>query len=566
MARTQATRQQLLIAGEWTDARSGATYEQTFPFTGEPVGAAAAAGREDARAAVDAAHGAFAEWSCSAPALRRSILNKAADLMMERQLEIPGIVTEETGGVFGWGMFNVELAAGMLREAAAQAYGLVGEVIPSDVPGKFAMGVRAPAGVVVGIAPWNAPVILGTRAVATPLAYGNTVVLKASEICPRTHAAIVQVLDEAGLPPGVINLIINAPDDAADVVDELIVHPATRRINFTGSTKVGRIIAEKAGRHLKRVLLELGGKAPMVVLADADLDRAAAAASFGAFFHQGQICMSTERVIVDRAVAGELCERLAERAKALPVGDPRDQGTAVGPLINRAAVGRVSDLVNDALEKGATALSGGQPDGPCFPPTVLAGVTPEMRLYAEESFGPLLAVMTVDGPDEAVRVANDTQYGLSAAVFSENVPAAMELAQRIESGICHINDTTVHDEPQMPFGGVKASGFGRFGGRAALEEFTELRWITVQARDRFAHPRFDSVNRSSPANRHGMSRRVPELQRPAGPGANPHPKRTARSPSRRWPPQPSFEGSTFASSNARADLPGCRVRTPDPSL
>jgi len=481
MATTEIARQQLLIAGEWTDARSGQAYGQEFPFTGEQVGVAAAAGREDARAAVDAARAAFDDWSRSAPAARRGILGAAADLMMERQQEIAGIVTEETGGVFGWGMFNVQLAAGMLREAAAQAYGLVGEVIPSDVPGKLAMGVRAPAGVVVGIAPWNAPVILGTRAVATPLAYANTVVLKASEICPRTHATIAQVLTDAGLPPGVINLITNRPEDAPDVVDELIAHPETRRINFTGSTKVGRIIAEKAGRHLKRVLLELGGKAPMVVLGDADLDRAAAAASFGAFFHQGQICMSTERIVVDRAVSDSLGEKLAERARALPVGDPREPTTAIGPLVNQAAVERVSELVRDAVQKGATALSGGESDGPCFLPTVLSGVTPDMRLYSEESFGPVVAVLPVDGPDEAVRVANDSEYGLSAAVFSENVPAALELAQRIESGICHVNDTTVHDEPQMPFGGVKASGFGRFGGRAALEEFTELRWISVQS-------------------------------------------------------------------------------------
>jgi benzaldehyde dehydrogenase (NAD) len=481
MATTELTHQQLLIGGEWTDPRSGQSYGQTFPFTGEQIGSAAAARAEDAHAAVDAAFAAFGEWSRSAPAMRREILNKAADLMMERQQEIASIVTEETGAVFGWGMFNVQLAAGMLREAAAQAYGLVGEVIPSDVPGKLAMGVRAPAGVVVGIAPWNAPVILGTRAVASPLAYANTVVLKASEICPRTHAAIVQALTDAGLPPGVINLVTNRPQDAAEVVEELIAHPATRRINFTGSTKVGRIIAEKAAKHLKRVLLELGGKAPMVVLKDADLDRAAAAASFGAFFHQGQICMSTERIVVDREIADSLAEKLAERARALPVGDPRDQSTAIGPLVNQTAVERVSGLVDDAVGKGARALTGGQPDGPCFPPTVLAGVTPEMRLYAEESFGPVVAVMPVDGPDEAVRVANDSEYGLSAAVFSENVAEALELADRIESGICHINDTTVHDEPQMPFGGVKASGFGRFGGRAALEEFTELRWITVQA-------------------------------------------------------------------------------------
>jgi len=279
-ATTARTRQQLLIGGQWRDAASGRECEQRFPYTGEVVGTAAAAQVEDARAAVEAARNAFEEWSGSAPAMRRAVLSKAADLLMERQQEIARIVTEETGGVFGWGMFNVELAAGMLREAAAQAYGLKGDVIPSDVPGKLAMGVRQPAGVVVAIAPWNAPVILATRAVAAPLAYANTVVLKASEISPRTHAAVARALIDAGLPEGAINFISNDPADAADVVEALIAHPATRRINFTGSTKVGRIIAEKAGRHLKRVLLELGGKAPMVVLRDANLDRAAAAPWF----------------------------------------------------------------------------------------------------------------------------------------------------------------------------------------------------------------------------------------------------------------------------------------------
>ena len=480
MTAATETRQQLLIGGRWREGAAGREYEQRFPFTGEVVGSAAAAEREDARAAVDAARAAFGEWSHSAPAQRRSILLRAADLLMERQQDIARLVTAETGGVFGWGMFNVELAAGMLREAAAQAYWLTGDVIPSDVPGKLAMGVRQPAGVVAAIAPWNAPVILATRAVAAPLAYASTVVLKASEICPRTHAAVVRALADAGTPDGVINLVTNDPADAAEVVEELIAHPAVRRINFTGSTKVGRVIAEKAGRHLKRVLLELGGKAPMVVLADANLERAAAAASFGAFFHQGQICMSTERLVADRAIAGELSEKLAQRAGALPVGDPREPTTAIGPLVNAAAVERVAGLVKDAVAKGSEVLTGGEPDGPCFPPTVLADVTPEMRIYAEESFGPVVAVVPVDGPDDAVRVANDTEYGLAAAVFSEDVPAALELAQRIESGICHVNDTTVHDEPQMPFGGVKGSGWGRFGGRAALEEFTELRWLTVQ--------------------------------------------------------------------------------------
>ena len=484
MATTTVGEQQLLINGEWRSARSGRTFDAHNPYSGEVASTASAAGREDAHAAVDAAAAAFPGWAATGPGERRALLSRAADLIVERQEEISRTMIEETGGIFGWGMFNCMLASGMLREAAAQTYGTLGEVIPSDVPGKLAMAVRAPAGVVVGIAPWNAPVILSTRAVATPLAFGNTVVLKSSELCPRTHAHVAAAIADAGVPPGVINFLTNAPEDAAGVVDELIAHPLSRRINFTGSTRVGRIIAETAGRHLKRVLLELGGKAPLIVLPDADLERAAAATSFGAFFHQGQICMSTERIVVDRAVAEPFAQLLAARASALTVGDPSDPATQIGPLINAAALTRVSELVDDARAQGAQVLSGGQAEGPCYPPTVLLGVQSKMRVYGEESFGPLASIVVVDGPDEAVEVANDTEYGLSAAIFSEDVPAALELAQRIQSGICHINDTTVQDEPQMPFGGVKASGFGRFGGRAALEEFTELRWISIQERPR----------------------------------------------------------------------------------
>jgi benzaldehyde dehydrogenase (NAD) len=429
---------------------------------------------------VDAAQAAFAGWSAVGVDERAGLLAAAAGLLMERQQEIAGVVTQETGGTFGWGMFNVQLAAGMLREAGAQAQLLADLDIPSHIPGKKARAVRQPVGVVVGIAPWNAPVILGTRAIAAPLAYGNTVVLKASEESPRTHAAIVRALVDAGVPDGVVNLITNAPEDAADVVEALIAHPATRRVNFTGSTKVGRIVAEKAATHLKRVLLELGGKAPMVVLADADLERAVPAASFGAFMHQGQICMSTERIVADRSVAGELADRLGERASALNVGDPHDPATQIGPLVNARAVERVKQLVDDAVAKGARVVAGGEADGPFYKPTVLAGVTPAMRIYAEESFGPVVTVVAVDGVDEAVRVANDTEYGLSSAVFSEDVDAALDVAGRLETGMCHINDSTVHDEPQMPFGGVKNSGWGRFGGQAAAEEFTELRWITIQ--------------------------------------------------------------------------------------
>jgi len=445
------------------------------------VGNGVTAARGGARAAVEAAEGAFPVWSATPPAQRRRLLERARELLMERQAAIAALVTEETGGTLGWGMFNVQLAADMLGYHAGQADAPAEEQeIPSHIPGKRAKAVRQPVGVVVGIAPWNAPVVLGVRAVAAPLAYGNTVVLKASEQCPRTHAAIVDALQDAGVPAGAINLVTNNPEDAADVVDELIVHPAVRRISFTGSTRVGRIIAETAARHLKRVLLELGGKAPLIVLADADLERAAAAANFGAFMHQGQICMSTERIVVDRSAAEEFTHMLGERARSLKMGDPHEQDTQIGPLVNEDALKRVTELVEDAVSKGAKVVTGGKADGLCFEPTVLTDVTPEMRIYWEESFGPVVAIVPVDGVDEAVRVANDTEYGLSSAVFSRDVDTAMAVARRLQTGMCHINDATVNDEPQMPFGGVKHSGWGRFGGRAALEEFTELRWITVQ--------------------------------------------------------------------------------------
>ncbi len=434
--------------------------------------------------AVEAAAGAFEEWSNTPPAARRELLNKAAGILRERSEDIAGIVTDETNGTFGWGMFNVDLAAGMLEEAAALTTSITGDVIPSNVPGLTAMGVRQPAGVVLGIAPWNAPVILGARAVAAPLACGNTVILKASEVCPRTHGEIVRAIQDAGAPEGVINLVTNEPGDAAEVVNELIAHPAVRRVNFTGSTRVGRLIAEQAARHLKRVLLELGGKAPMVVLPDADLDEAVAAAKFGAFMHQGQICMSTERVVVDRSVLDPFTEKLGERAAALKVGDPGDPDTQIGPMVSAESAQRVGEMVEDAVSHGAEVVTGGEPDGELFPPTVLKGVTSEMRLYGEESFGPVVGVLGADGADDAVRLANDTDYGLAASVFGADVPSALDVARRIESGICHVNGSTVHDEPQMPFGGVKASGFGRFGGKAAIEEFTELRWITVQSGSR----------------------------------------------------------------------------------
>jgi acyl-CoA reductase-like NAD-dependent aldehyde dehydrogenase len=304
--------------------------------------------------------------------------------------------------------------------------------------------------------------------------------MKTSEICPRTHRLIVDSFNEAGLPKGVLNAVSNAPDDAAEIVETLIAQPAVRRVNFTGSTRVGRIIAEIAGRHLKAALLELGGKAPLVVLDDADIEAAVAASAFGAFMNQGQICMSTERIVVDESIADEFVAALAAKAKSLKAGNPAEGKTPLGCVVDSTAAGRIGQLVKDAVSKGAVLSAGGGIDGTVIQATVLDRVTPSMRIYAEESFGPVVTVVRVGSVDEAVRVANDTEYGLSSAVFGRDVTRALSVARRIESGICHVNGPTVHDEAQMPFGGVKASGYGRFGGKAGIAEFTDLRWITVQ--------------------------------------------------------------------------------------
>jgi acyl-CoA reductase-like NAD-dependent aldehyde dehydrogenase len=471
----------LLIDGEDRPALDGKTFERRDPLTGTVATRAPAAQVADAIAAADAAAAAFPAWAALGPNARRSLLLKAADAMQARAGEFVERMMAEIGATAAWAGFNVHLATGMLREAASMTTQIGGEVIPSDKPGCIAMALREPAGVVLGIAPWNAPVILGTRALAMPLACGNTVVLKASELCPATHRLIAEVLNGAGFPKGVLNVVTNAPADAAAVVNALIAHPRVRRINFTGSTRVGRMIAETAARHLKPVLLELGGKAPLVVLDDADLDEAVKAAAFGAFMNQGQICMSTERIVVDDKVADAFVAKLAAKAASMPSGNPRQGNVALGSVISRDAVDAVQGLIADAVKKGAKLVAGGMANGTIMTAAVLDGVTPQMRIYHEESFGPVVSVVRVNGVDEAVRTANDTEYGLSAAVFGRDVVRALAAAKRIDSGICHVNGPTVHDEAQMPFGGTKASGYGRFGGKRAIDEFTELRWITIES-------------------------------------------------------------------------------------
>jgi benzaldehyde dehydrogenase (NAD) len=456
------------------------SFDRLDPITGAVATSAAAATVADAQAACDAAARAFPAWSALGPNARRAALNKAADALEARSAQFVEAMMAEIGATQGWAGFNLMLAAGIVREAAAMTTQITGEVIPSDKPGCIAMALREPVGVILGIAPWNAPIILGVRAIAMPLACGNTVVLKASELCPRTHALIVDAFVEAGLGDGIVNLVTNAPADAGEIVGAMIDHPAVRRINFTGSTHVGRIIARRAAEHLKPCLLELGGKAPFVVLEDADLDEAVKAAAFGAFMNQGQICMSTERIIVVDSVADAFAAKFKEKVGAMAVGDPREGKTPLGAVVDPKTVDSVRALIADALDRGAEQLVGGEAHGVLMPAHVIDRVTPEMRLFRDESFGPVVGIARARDEAHAIELANDTEYGLSAAVFTRDAARGLRVARQIKSGICHVNGPTVHDEAQMPFGGVKASGYGRFGGRAGIDSFTELRWITVE--------------------------------------------------------------------------------------
>ncbi len=481
-AETAVREARQFIGGQWVDAADGATFEDRDPYNGDVVATVPAGGAEDVRRAIDAASAAFPAWSASPPAERQSIFLRAADILESRRDEVVSMLARETGATFGFAMFQMHFVPGLFRQAAAVGYQPIGQILPSDNPGTFAMGVRKPVGVVGAIAPWNAALILSARSIAAPLALGNTVVLKPSEWSPVSGGLLWgEIFAEAGLPDGVLNIVTHAPGQAGPIGDELVSHPAVRRINFTGSTNVGRILAEAAGRHLKRVVLELGGYNPVIVLNDADVDYAVNATAFGAFLHQGQICMSARKVFVERAISEEFIEKLSAKASGLKAGDPNEHDTIIGPLINADALAMVKGRVDQVVAMGGRVLAGGEAVGPCYQATVITDVPADSDFAKHETFGPVLAVEVVDSADEAISRANATTYGLSAGILTSDADRGMALAQRLESGIVHINDQPVGDEPQMPFGGVKDSGWGRFGGQAVIDEFTELRWITVQS-------------------------------------------------------------------------------------
>ena len=478
---TQADRRQY-IGGKWVEASNGETFEDLDPYTGDVTATVPAGTREDARAAIDAAASSFPAWSKSAPAERQTVFLRAADVLESRRDEVVALLAAETGCSFGFGMFQMGFVPGLFRQAAGIAYSPIGEILPSDMPGAMAMGLRRPVGVVGAIAPWNAALILSARSISAPLALGNTVVLKPSEESPYVGGLMWgEIFSEAGLPDGVLNVVTHAPGQAGPIGEELAENPHVRRINFTGSTATGRKLAELAGRNLKRVVLELGGYNPLIVLEDAAVDYSVDAAAFGAFLHQGQICMSARRIIVERPIADEFIDRFAAKTAGLKVGDPREHDTIIGPLINRKALETVSARVQDAISKGAKLLAGGEAVGPCFQATLLADVPEDSELSRVETFGPVAAIEVVDNADEAIDRANATSYGLASGILTGDPDKGLALAERLDAGIVHINDQPVHDEPQMPFGGVKDSGWGRFGGTAAIEEFTDLRWVTVQS-------------------------------------------------------------------------------------
>ncbi|MFG2193867.1 aldehyde dehydrogenase family protein [Streptomyces sp. NPDC048639] len=474
----------LLIGGQDVPGASGRTTEDISPYSGEVFATVAAAGTEDVARAVDAAEAAFGAWAGMSPFARRTIFLDAADLLESRGEQVVELMAGEVGGTRPWAYFNVALAADMLREAAAAVTAPRGEMLSAQEEGALGLAVREPVGVVAAFSPWNAPVILGVRAVAAALAAGNTVVMKPSEDAPLACGLFVaDVLREAGLPDGVLNVVTNDPSDAARVAEALIADPRVRAVNFTGSTEVGRIIGTKAAAHLKPALLELGGKKALIVLDDADVDYAVDAAAFGVFMNSGQICMSGDRILVHAGLAEEFTRKFTAKVAALPSGDPTDPRTVVGPLISPAAARRVARLVEDAVAKGATVLAGGgAPDGSVHPATVLADVPEDAELHYGEVFGPVVSLTPFTEDEEALALANDTEHGLTCGIITENGTHGLAVARRVRTGIVHVNDQSVADEPQAPFGGFGASGYGRFGGRWGIEAFSNTRWITLAGR------------------------------------------------------------------------------------
>ncbi|MFZ8903500.1 MAG: aldehyde dehydrogenase family protein [bacterium] len=447
-------------------------------------------GRSETRSAIEAAQEAFYEWAEMPFTHRANHLLKVAEIWESRIPEFVAAMQSEGGGWVGKGRFEGGYVAEVFRAAAAMTYGAIGEVLPSE-HGKFSTAVRYPMGVVAVISPWNFPGILSSRGFAFPLAAGNTIVLKPSEDTPYCGGLFfAEVMEEAGIPKGVFNVITCSRENVVKMGDELIENPLVKGVSFTGSTQVGRSIAAKCGAYLKKCCVELGGKDSLIVRADADMERATQAANFGSFMHQGQICMSVEKVLVQRSIFNEFLEKFVARAARLKVGNTADPENVIGPLINDRQVDRVKSQLEDAIAKGAKVELGGKIEGRFVYPTILTGVTPAMLVYQDETFGPVVPVIPFETDEEAISIANDTEYGLSSGIITADEEKALQMARQLETGMCHVNCSSVNDEPNVPFGGTKASGLGRHGGRWSMETFTDTRWITLERGGRHFPPMF----------------------------------------------------------------------------
>ncbi|MES5819647.1 aldehyde dehydrogenase family protein [Streptomyces sp. RG80] len=469
---------QQYIDGEWRPGTGSWDIIDFNPYDGEKLASITIATVDEVDEAYQAAARAQKEWAETNPYARRAVFEKALGLIEERQQEITEVIIAELGGTLVKAGFELHLAKEFLREAIHLSLRPEGRIIPSPIDGKENRVYRVPVGVVGVISPFNFPFLLSIKSVAPALALGNGVVLKPHQNTPITGGTLVaKIFEDAGLPKGLLNVVVT---DIAEIGDAFIEHPIPKVISFTGSDKVGRHVATVTASHFKRSVLELGGNSAIVVLDDADIDYAVDAAVFSRYVHQGQVCMAANRVLVDRSIADEFTEKFVTKVKSLKVGDPSDPATVIGPVINSSQADALSAVVEQAVTEGATALVRGETTDNLVAPSVLTGIPADSALLQQEVFGPVAFLIPVDGEEEAVRIVNDTPYGLSGAVHTASIERGVNFAKRIDTGMFHVNDGTVHDEPIVPFGGEKSSGVGRLNGETMLDAFTTLKWISIQ--------------------------------------------------------------------------------------
>ncbi len=469
---------------QWRGAEGDQFFEVHEPYSGELFGRVAAGSRADARVAVDAAAKAFAGWAETPPAEKARLFLKAAEIVKRRRSEIAEVLARETGSTISFATFQQDLVAATLEQVAGWVFLPKGEVLETSLPGTHSIGVRRPLGVVASFTPWNGANVLSWRAVISPVAAGNTVVVKPSEFAPVSAGVMLaEVAEEAGFPAGVINVVTHAPGAAGAIADEFFDRPEVRVINLIGGVKTARMLSERAGRTLKRTVMELGGFNPMIILDDVDMDYAVRTATFGSFFHQGQICLNTRRIIIQRKIYEEFLGKFVARTNSLPAGNPLDPKTIIGPIITRDAVKLIDERVQEAVSRGAKAHTGAKHEGQIYYPTILTDVPLDAAIANEETLGPVVLVEVVVTPDEAITAANRTMYGLTSSILAGNTYKAFEMAPKVLAGIVNVNSPTVNDEIHAPMGGVRDSGWGRTGQRS-LEDFSDVIWINSHSGQR----------------------------------------------------------------------------------